>query len=242
MTVKTMERQNVDSEKKKQMQGHRNRLRERFLESGLDSFQEDYEVLELLLQFAIPYRDTKGQAKQLLEHFGSLPAVLDASYEELLGANIPRIKETAAALITLVKQVENRYHKSKDRERIQIRSTAEAGQACAALFRNQAEESVRVLCLDAGGKIVKRAEIAKGDVNAVHFPIRKIVEIAISSKAASMILTHNHPGGTLSPSREDIDATEAAKAALETIGVRLLDHVIVAGENYCSLREEGLIR
>ena len=84
-------------------------------------------------------------------------------------------------------------------------------------------------------------EVAKGDVNAVHFPVRKIVETAVISKAVSVILTHNHPGGTLSPSREDLDATEAAKTALGTIGVRLLDHLIVSGEDYYSLRENGYL-
>ena len=78
-------------------------------------------------------------------------------------------------------------------------------------------------------------------MNAVHFPVRKIVETAVLSKAVSVILTHNHPGGTLSPSREDLDATEAAKAALGTIGVRLLDHLIVSGEDYYSLRENGYL-
>ena len=229
----------TDPRKKKEMQGHRERIRERFLEDGLDGFNEDYEVLELLLQFAIPYRDTKSEAKQLLAHFGSLTNVLDASYEDLLKADIPRVRETAAILITLIKQMQNRYHKTKGKEQVYIRSTADAGRVCTSMFYNQADESVRIVCLNARGKIVKRDEIAKGDVNAVHFPVRKIVETAIASKAVSVILTHNHPGGTLAPSREDVDATEAAKAALDTIGVRLLDHLIVCGDDYCSLREEG---
>ena len=92
----------TDPEKKAQMKGHRERLRDRYLEQGLDSLQ-DYEVLELLLQFAIPQRDTKDEAKKLIAHFGSLPDVLDASYEEILNANVPRVKETAATLITLIK-------------------------------------------------------------------------------------------------------------------------------------------
>ena len=154
---------------------------------------------------------------------------------------MPRVKETAATLITLIKGTENRYHKTKGRERNYIRSTLDAGKTCCSMYRNQADESVRILCLNARGKIVKREEVAKGDVNAVHFPVRKIVETAVLSKAVSVILTHNHPGGTLSPSREDLDATEAAKAALGTIGVRLLDHLIVSGEDYYSLRENGYL-
>ena len=236
-----MAQRSMDPEKRREMQGHRNRVRQRFLENGLDGFREDYEVLELLLQFAIPYQDTKSQAKQLLDRFGSLHEVLDASYEELVAAGIPNIKETAATLLTLIPQLEKRYHQSKAKGLTRIGNTRDAGQLCTAMYRNQPDESVRMLCMYAGGKIVKLEEIAKGDVNAVHFPIRKIVETAVTCKAVSVILTHNHPGGTLSPSREDLDATESARAALETVGVRLLDHLIVTGENYCSLREEGYI-
>ena len=229
----------MDDEKKEQMQGHRNRLRQRFLEGGLDSLRDDYEVLELLLQFSVPRKDTKETAKKLIAHFGSLPEVLDASYEELLQADIPNVRDTSAALITLVRQMEQRYQKSKERGRVTIRSTSDAGRPCTAMFLGEPEERVGMICLNAAGKILKRSEIAQGDVNAVHFPIRKIVETAIGSRAVSVILTHNHPGGSLSPSREDLEATEATKAALETIGVRLLDHLIVSGDRYCSLHEEG---
>ena len=229
-------------EKNRQTQGHRERVRRRFLDSGLDGFREDYEVLELLLQFAIPFRDTKQQAKLLIERFGSLHGVLDASFDDLIQADIPYIGETAATLITMIPQLGKRYEASKVSGLTKIRSTSDAGLRCMAMFRNQQDESVRILCLNAGGKIVREEEIAKGDVNAVHFPIRKIVELALGSKAVSVILTHNHPGGTLSPSREDLEATRAAGTALATIGVRLLDHLIVSGDHYCSLREEGYIQ
>ncbi|MBQ9662150.1 MAG: DNA repair protein RadC [Oscillospiraceae bacterium] len=231
-------RQITDPEKKKQMEGHRERLRRRFQDEGIDSFREDYEVLELLLQYALPRRDTKALAKKLIEHFGSLHEVLDASQKELVDAGVT---ENTAVLITLIPAVEKRYHMSRAKGLTHVRSTADAGQICTAMFRNQRDESVRVLCLNAGGKIVKRAELVKGDVNAVHFPVRKIVETAVGCKAVSVILTHNHPGGTLAPSREDLDATQAAKAALETVGVRLVDHLIVAEGDYCSLRENGFL-
>ena len=231
-------KQKTDSEKKEQMRGHRERVRRRYIENGLESFREDYEVLELLLFYAIPYRDTKQLAKNLIAYFGSFHAVMDASAEELREAGLT---ENAATFLKLMPDIQSRYEQSKTRELTQIRSTADAGLACCGMFRNQLEESVRMLCLDAAGKIVKRAELSKGDVNAVHFPVRKIVEAAISSKAVSVILAHNHPGGTLSPSREDLEATEAVKAALEPIGVRLLDHLIVSGAGYCSLREDGYL-
>ena len=115
------------------------------------------------------------------------------------------------------------------------------GQLLCSLFRNELEESIRLLCLDAAGKLIKQSLLGRGDVNAVHFSVRKIVEAAVSTKAVSVILAHNHPAGTLTPSREDIDATLSAKAALDTIGVRLLDHLIICGQDYCSLREQGYL-
>ena len=233
-----MMKQKISSEKKEQMRGHRERVRNRYLENGLESFREDYEVLELLLFYAIPYKDTKELAKNLIAYFGSFHAVLDASIVELQAAGLT---ENTAAFLKLMPDVQSRYEQSKTRELTSIRSTADAGAVCCGMFRNQLEESVRMLCLDAAGKIVKRAEVSKGDVNAVHFPIRKIVETAVACKAVSVILTHNHPGGTMTPSREDLDATEAAKAALETVGVRLLDHLIVSEGDYCSLRENGYL-
>ncbi len=230
--------QNTDPEKKKQMQGHRGRVRQRYMENGLESFREDYEVLELILLYAIPRKDTKGIAKYLLEHFGSLHEVLDASVSELMEAGVT---ENTAVLLNMLPKLQSRYEQSKEKELTRIRSTSDAGRICRALFRNQLEESVRMLCLDASGKIVKRVEISRGDVNAVHFPIRKIVEASISSKATSVILTHNHPGGTLTPSQEDLAATESVRAALDPIGVRLLDHLIISGDDYCSLRETGYL-
>ena len=221
--------------RKEQQKGHRSRVRERYFEAGLDGFQ-DYEVLEMLLFYAIPRQDTKALAKDLIARFGSLHGVFEASAEELQAAGLT---PAASALLTMILPLGRRIEMSKEKNRTHIRSTADAGKAICALFRNRPEESVRAVCLDAGGRIVKQAEIAKGDVNTVHFPIRKLVEAAIGCRAVSVILAHNHPGGTIAPSREDLDATAAAKSALEAVGIRLLDHLIVAGEQYCSLREEG---
>ncbi len=230
-------RQKTTPEKKEQMQGHRDRVRERYYSGGLDSFQ-DYEVLELLLFYAIPYKDTKETAKTLLAQFGSLHEVFEASVERLVEAGVTK---KTAALITMIPKIQARYEQSRANEQSHIRSTSDAGTVCCAMFRNQLEESVRIIFLDAAGKIVKKAEVSKGDVNAVHFPVRRIVEMAIGCKAVSTILAHNHPGGTLTPSREDLQATEAVRAALEPIGIRLLDHLIVSGGEYCSMREDGYL-
>ena len=220
-----------------QLRGHRNRVRERYLNTGLDTFQ-DYEALELLLFYAIPRKDTKSTAKNLIARFGSLPAVLDATVEELTEADL---SPNAAILLKLVPDMNRYYAVKTDGAGQKVHSTSDAGRILCAMFRHEQTESVRLLCLNAGGKVLKLALLNEGDINAVHFSVRKIVETALSAKAVSVILAHNHPGGTLIPSREDLDATNSAKAALSTVGIQLLDHLIISGDNYCSLREDGYL-
>ena len=220
-----------------QLRGHRNRVRERYLNTGLDAFR-DYEALELLLFYAIPRKDTKSTAKNLISRFGSLPAVLDATLEELTEAGL---SPNAAILLKLVPDMNRYYAVKTDGAGQKVHSTSDAGRILCAMFRHEQTESVRLLCLNAGGKVLKLALLNEGDINAVHFSVRKIVETALSAKAVSVILAHNHPGGTLTPSREDLDATNSAKAALSTVGIQLLDHLIISGDNYCSLREDGYL-
>ena len=220
-----------------QLRGHRNRVRERYLNTGLDTFQ-DYEALELLLFYAIPRKDTKSTAKNLISRFGSLPAVLDATSAELTEAGL---SPNAAILLKLVPDMNRYYAVKTDGAGQKVHSTSDAGRILCAMFRHEQTESVRLLCLNAGGKVLKLALLNEGDINAVHFSVRKIVETALSAKAVSVILAHNHPGGTLTPSREDLDATNSAKAALSTVGIQLLDHLIISGDNYCSLREDGYL-
>ena len=220
-----------------QLRGHRNRVRERYLNTGLDAFQ-DYEALELLLFYAIPRKDTKSTAKNLIARFGSLPAVLDATVEELTEADL---SPNAAILLKLVPDMNRYYAVKTDGAGQKVHSTSDAGRILCAMFRHEQTESVRLLCLNAGGKVLKLALLNEGGITAGHFSVRKIVETALSAKAVSVILAHNHPGGTLIPSREDLDATNSAKAALSTVGIQLLDHLIISGDSYCSLREEGYL-
>lgn len=227
-----------EEELKKQRSGHRERVRRRFLDEGLDGFK-DYEALEMLLFYAIPRQDTKVIAKRLIDQFGSLQAVFHTPPNRLMQE--AGLTEATAALIAMLPQLARKIEEQQAQENARIRSTLDAGRDVIAMFRSRQDESVRILCLNASGKVVRRARIAEGDVNAVHFPIRKLVEEALACKAVSVILAHNHPGGTMAPSQEDLDATKAAKAALETVGIRLLDHLIVSGDNYCSLREEGYL-
>ena len=207
-----------EEELKKQRSGHRERVRRRFLDEGLDGFK-DYEALEMLLFYAIPRQDTKVIAKRLIDQFGSLQAVFHTPPDRLMQE--AGLTEATAALIAMLPQLARKIEEQQAQENARIRSTLDAGRDVIAMFRSRQDESVRILCLNASGKVVRRARIAEGDVNAVHFPIRKLVEEALACKAVSVILAHNHPGGTMAPSQEDLDATKAAKAALETVGIRL---------------------
>ena len=216
--------------------GHRSRMRSRFIENGLNSF-EDHEVLELLLFYGQPRKNTNETAHALLNRFGSLHQVFNASIADL--QEVEGVGESCAVLLNLIPQLQRKYEMSKSVDTKTIKGTSDAGPFFVAQFRNEQDEVLKILCLDAKGSIKKCVDIGKGVVNSVHFSPRKIVETALENKASSVIMAHNHPGGTIMPSREDINATMKVKNALDTVDIRLNDHIIVADKDYCSLLEEG---
>ena len=218
--------------------GHRARLRETFLEHGLQSMN-DINALELLLFYALPRRDTNETAHLLLERFGSLHGVFSAPFEDL--REVDGIGDYAAALITLVPEIMKKSSLSRSREIRQIRSSAEAGEFLLPYFMNEQDEVVYMLCLDTKRAVICCAEMGRGVVNTVDANIRRMVEKALKVKASSVILAHNHPDGIAIPSREDDIFTKALYNALETVGIRLEDHIIVADEDYISLADSGMM-
>lgn len=218
--------------------GHRARLRETFLEHGLQSMN-DINALELLLFYALPRRDTNETAHLLLERFGSLHGVFSAPFEDL--REVDGIGDYAAALITLVPEIMKKSSLSRSREIRQIRSSAEAGEYLLPYFMNEQDEVVYMLCLDTKRAVICCAEMGRGVVNTVDANIRRMVEKALKVKASSVILAHNHPDGIAIPSREDDIFTKALYNALETVGIRLEDHIIVADEDYISLADSGMM-
>jgi len=218
--------------------GHRARLRETFLEHGLQSMN-DINALELLLFYALPRRDTNETAHLLLERFGSLHGVFSAPFEDL--REVDGIGDYAAALITLVPEIMKKSSLSRSREIRQIRSSADAGAYLLPYFMNEQDEVVYMLCLDTKRAVICCAEMGRGVVNTVDANIRRMVEKALKVKASSVILAHNHPDGIAIPSREDDIFTKALYNALETVGIRLEDHIIVADEDYISLADSGMM-
>ncbi len=218
--------------------GHRDRLRQSYLEHGLMSMN-DINALELLLFYAIPRRDTNEIAHRLLDRFGSLDGVFSAPAEEL--QEVEGIGENAAALLTLIPEIMKKSRVSKAREIRQIRSSDDAGAYLLPYFLNERDEVVYLLCLDTKRCVICCTEMGRGVVNSVDTGIRRIVEKALKVRACSAILAHNHPDGIALPSREDEVFTRALYNALETVGIRLEDHIIVAEDDYTSMADTGLL-
>ena len=222
-------------------EGHRERLRKRFLETGLDGFDE-HEVLELLLTYAIPRVDVNERAHRLIKRFGSLAAVLDAPFEEL--TQVEGVGERAASLLKLEPQLLRRYQLSRQvQRRDHCLDTAEkAGAYLLPRFTGLQEEAVYLLCLDPGGHLLKCILLSRGTETAALIPVKKLVETALRERAHSVVLAHNHPGGTAVPSREDVELTRRLYEALRLVDVQLADHLVVADNDFTSLAESGYFK
>ena len=218
--------------------GHRERLRARFAEHGLDSFNE-LNALELLLCYAIPRRDTNEIAHRLLDAFGSLSGVYQASMQEL--TSVPGIGENAATLILMVPQIVKKAHVSKAKETKIIRNSTDAGNYLLPYFLDEPDEIVMMLCLDNKRAVICCREMGRGVVNCVDANIRRMVETALKVKATTVIVAHNHPNGVALPSREDDNFTRTLYRSLGLLGITLEDHIIVANDEFVSLADSGIM-
>ena len=219
--------------------GHRARMKARFLKYGLDGFA-DHEVLELLLFFALPQRDVNPLAHELLNRFGTLSNVLDASVEELCA--VPGVGDNAAALLRLIPQISRRYMMSRtDFDRI-IDSSEKAGNYLVPRFYGEHDEVVYLLCLDAKYKVLDCPLVMRGSVNTVSFSVRRVVECALAAGASAAVLAHNHTSGIALPSKEDADTTVRMREVLASVDITLTDHIIVADDDYVSMADNGYFR
>lgn len=216
--------------------GHRERLKARFLEEGLDNFTE-VQALELLLFYAIPQGDTNPLAHALLNRFGSLARVLEADVEEL--KKVKGIREHSATLLRLVTQL-GRYYQVNCAQRVEIMNSMEAcGAYLMPYFFGRTRETVFLLCLDAKCKVLCCREVGEGSVNAASISVRNVVETALAANATTVVLAHNHPSGVAVPSEEDVQTTRRIAAALRAVEVHLADHLVVAEGDYTSLAQSG---
>ncbi len=220
-------------------EGHRERLRSSFLEHGLEAFQ-DINALELLLFYAQPRVDTNPLAHALLDRFGSLYEIFEASEQEL--CEVPGIGKNTAALLMLVPEIMRKSEIARTGDMTQILSARDAERYMLPRFLNERNEKVLVLYLDTQQRIIRCVEHARGDVKRVNINVRLIVEQALKFKASQIILAHNHPDGNVTPSDEDLNVTKELIKSLRLVDVKVYDHIVLAGNHSLSMRAAGALR
>lgn len=218
--------------------GHRGRVKEEFRRRGLDSFPE-HRVLELLLFYAIPQGDTNGLAHALIDRFGSLSGVLDASVEDLCA--VPGVGEHTALLLRMIPGLCARYVASRSSVDGIADSSARVREVLEPYFFGARSEMVYLLCLDGKRKVLGVRKISEGTVNAAEVTSRRIVEEAMSLRAAAVILAHNHVSGLAIPSAEDCATTRYLRQILSPIGIELVDHVIFCDDDMVSMQESAML-
>ncbi len=218
--------------------GHRKRLRERFEKSSADGLQ-DYEILELLLGYAIPRRDVKPIAKDLMRKFGGFSGVLDADLKALEA--VAGLGERSAMLLKLVKEVSAAYLGEKMREKDFLSSPEAVVDFARMKLAGLPQECFMIVHLNTKNEVIAHEVLQEGTIyHAVIYP-RKIVESALERRAANLILVHNHPSGHCEPSPEDKRITRELALAVKSIEVKILDHLIVGKAGHFSFAENGLI-
>lgn len=233
-----MTEENILAENPNVHVGHRERIREQYLRDGMDGFS-DVQVLELLLYYTNKVKDTNETAHRLLDAFGSLKGVFEARTEQLV--KVEGVGKESAILINMMLGLFHRYNKclamEKEKQKIANRSVAQ--DYCKALMAGQRTEQFRVICLDAQCKVIGNRKITDGSLSEVAAYPRIVVETALNYNAHSVILTHNHPGGTPTPSPEDISSTLQLQKLLGGLGIIVLDHIIVANDVTYSMIQHG---
>ena len=218
--------------------GHRRRIKEKYLSAGVSGWA-DYEVLEFALSYALHRKDTKPLAKDLIARFKSLAGVLDADIREV--QSIKGISLHTALFLNLLKDVSILYTKSGICNKDLISSPESAVRYLTALLKGSPDEEFHALFLNASNHLITSENMQTGIVNRSAVYPRKIAERALYHHAVGLIIVHNHPGGSLKPSDDDLRATLSIKNALNTVEVSLLDHIIVCSGGYFSWKEHNLI-
>lgn len=218
--------------------GHRQRVKNRVIKEGIDSF-EDHQILELLLFYCIPMKDTNELAHDLILAFGSLSGVFDADPQDL--CEKVGVSENTGMLLTLIPALARRYQQGKYTEKAELGSTTKAGAYAMTLFTGRRNEVFYVICLNSQNKVNHATLLHEGTINEAPVYPRLIVETALRHQATSIILAHNHPGGSRQPSQADVEVTKKIKIATEAISITVADHIIVAGEGYYSFAENRIL-
>ena len=217
--------------------GHRERVRTEFKRFGLEHFS-DHMVLEMLLFYAIPQKDTNELGHRLMNRFGSLSSVFDAPLELL--TEVEGITENSAALIKFTAAVIRRYMDDYSSQNNIIRNPEDAKQYMRYKFLCEQKECVYMACMGNNGKVIFCARVAEGSPEMVNIVPAEIVKTALRANAIKAVLAHNHPNGFCNPSSKDLRATSILWEELRRVDVELIDHIIVAQDGVYSMRENNM--
>ena len=217
-------------------EGHRERVRERFLNEGMQNFQS-HEAIEMLLFYAIPRGNTNDIAHELTERFGSLSAVFDARIEDL--CKVKGVGQSSAILIKMMPQLFRKYEIDRLKERgIVLNSAEHVAKYASKFFKGYTEERLYLMCLDSVCNLLCFKEISNGNMKRTPVDLGLIAKTAFENKATSLILVHNHPSGIMAPSKADVDVTITVEQMMHDLGMRLSDHIILGnGDDYFSFRK-----
>ena len=218
--------------------GRRARTRERYMRHGLDSLL-DHEVLELLLYYSVPRKDTNELAHKLLNDFGSIDVLFESDPLDIM--RISGVSEQTAVLLSMVPPLAGRYYNKKFSEKTLLDSSDKIGNFAVSLFAGKTYECFYCICLDSRRKLIAAPKISEGTVNEAHIYPRRIAQEALKYKAVNVVLAHNHPGGGLLPSSADVQTTAVVLSALAPLDIEVSDHIIVGGDKYYSFAEHGKI-
>lgn len=220
-------------------EGHRQRLRDKFLAQGIDAFT-DAEIIELLLTFGTPRSDCKEAARELLARFGSLPAVLDAAPVQLQQVKGVGQKNTFA--LHFIQGVARRYLRQRVVGKEYVRSSREVADYLIHSMRGLQHEVLTVVFLDAAHAVIDAAVVAEGTVTVNTIYPRELVKAALARNASALVIAHNHPSGSLTPSRQDSELTRSLYLVCSFMHLDLLDHLIIgAGDQVYSFADQGVM-
>ena len=211
-------------------------LRRRFMHRSPDGLKDE-ELLELLLRYS---RDDAGEmARKILERFPNIAVIMEADAEDL--STVEGMDENTVLLLRLIPELHRRYFLSRSRAQKRLADSRDYGNYLQPYFYGARDEMVYLLLLDAAGQVLNCRLLAKGSVNATGVPIRRLVQEALTANATGIVLAHNHPCGIALPSKEDVELTLRLREALEIMDLTLLDHIIVADDDFVSLRDSGYL-
>ena len=213
--------------------GHRNRLREEIVAADISEPRPPVKLLEMLLFYGTPQKDTSKMAHDLINTFGSFAGVLEADIDDIV--NVSGITRNSASLIKLMLPMLRTYTLEKYTFTDTLKTHSEIGQYLFAKYFAINRECLSMLCLNRLGKVLSFEVVMTGNVDSVGLSVRDIVSKAIKSNATAVVIAHNHPGGIALPSSQDVIVTRQLKKALNSISVELLDHIIISSEDYVSM-------